>query len=321
MHDLAAITRPSEWVSIRGKLDAAILGTLGQFPKERGDLQARVVDETSFPGYVRQRVNYFIDEWERVSGWLFLPETSDDAPTILCLHDLVPQGKEEPAGIEGDKSLAFARRYAELGFAAFAPDAIACGERVSNGAEPFDTKMFAKDSPKLSVLGKLLWDNLYAMDLLSDMRGIDPARIGVIGHGLGGTSALLLAAFDERLQACVASCGFTRFHDDPAPERWVSPEGFVQVTKLKPFVKQKAYPFDWEHVLAMAAPIPNLVIAALNDDVMGNTETCLQAAEQAQGVYGLLSAANALQALSHRKGRCMPPEALEAADEWFQRWL
>jgi dienelactone hydrolase len=321
MHDLASLTRPSEWVKIRGLLDANILKVLGQFPKERGELQTRVVDEMSFPGFIRQRVNYFVDEWERVTAWLFLPEGREEVPAILCLHDRVPQGKDEPAGIEGDPLLAFARHYAELGFATLAPDTIAAGERVSTGLEPFDTKAYAKDYPKLSVMGKLLWDNLYAMDLLADTRQIDPSRIGVIGHGLGATGALFLSAFDERVQACVASCGFTRFEEDPNVDRWVAPDGFVQMTKLGPAVKEGEFPFDWEHVLAMAAPIPTLLITALNDETLSNTKSCEDAAAKARSVYALLAAREALQMLTHRGGRCMTPEALEAADEWFQRWL
>ncbi len=321
MHDLASLTRPSEWVKVRGLLDAAILKVLGQFPKERGELQTRVADETSFPGFVRQRVNYFVDEWERVAAWLFLPEGRDQVPAILCLHDRVAQGKDEPAGIEGDPLLAFARHYAELGFATLAPDTITAGERISTGLGAFDTSTYAKDYPKLSVMGKLLWDNLYAMDLLADTRQVDPSRIGVMGHGLGATSALLLSAFDERVQACVASCGFTRFADDPQVARWFDAEGFVQLPKLKPAADKGEFPFDWEHVLAMAAPIPNLLITALNDDVLPNTESCEAAVTAARTVYALLGAAGALKEVRHRSGRRMTPETLEAADEWFQRWL
>jgi pimeloyl-ACP methyl ester carboxylesterase len=41
---------------------------------------------------------------------------------------------------------------------------------------------------------------------------VDPKRIVVIGHSLGGHNALFTAAFDERITAVVTSCGWTPFH-------------------------------------------------------------------------------------------------------------
>jgi hypothetical protein len=37
---------------------------------------------------------------------------------------------------------------------------------------------------------------------------VDPARLGRVGHSLGGRQALFLAALDERVGAAVSSCGF-----------------------------------------------------------------------------------------------------------------
>ena len=40
---------------------------------------------------------------------------------------------------------------------------------------------------------------------------VDPERIGVIGHSLGGHNSLFVATFDERLKAVVTSSGFNSF--------------------------------------------------------------------------------------------------------------
>ncbi len=321
MVDLAKVKDLTQWRELREEITATVREVLGAMPKQRPVLQLKVIDETSYPTYVRKRVNYFVEEWERVTAWLFVPEGKDEVPGVLCCHQTTPQGKDEPAGLEGDPALAFAQRYAERGYATLAPDCITAGDRISVNLKPYDTKSFYKERPKMSALGKMLWDHTLAIDVLCETRRVDPGRVGVIGHSLGGHNALLLSAFDERIQACVSSCGFTRFADDKEPTRWVRDNGFVYLPKLREAVKTGEFPFDWEHVLALGAPSATLLLTATNDTVFSNTRSCGKAARQARNVYKLLGAGEALEDYVHDAGHCVPQEALEKADEWFERWL
>lgn len=310
-----------EWPHVRAEIESRVMDILGKMPTERADLQVKTLDEISFNGYVRRRVNYFVDEWTRVSAWVFIPDGRDEVPAILCCHQTVPQGKDEPAGLEGDPVFAFAQHYAEQGLVTIAPDCITAGERVSYGLDPYDTRSFYKDNPKTSAMAKMLWDHIHALDVLCETKRVDPARLGVIGHSLGAYNALFLAAFDERVQACVASCGFTRFADDTDPERWAREKGFVHLPKLREAVKTRQFPFDWEHILALIAPTPTLLLTALNDTCFPNTASCEKAARSAGCIYKLLGAPDALCNHEHNDGHGMTAELLQRADEWFERWL
>jgi len=321
MVDLTKLKNPLDWIQARKGIESSVLKLFGKMPKERTDLQLKVIDEESFPGYTRKRVNYFVSEWERITAWLFLPERKDPAPAIVCCHSETPEGKSEPAGLSGDRLMAFAQHYAELGFATIAPDSATAGERSSPGKEAYDTSNFYKDWPKGSLLGKMMWDYTCALYALAEMPGVDAARMGIIGHGLGGTCALLVAAFDERVQVCVSSCGFTRFHDDKKPGRWVQDGECSLLPNLREAVAARDYPFDWEHVLALAAPTPTLIITALNDDKLSNTKSCRKAVDAARNVYRMLGAENALDNYTHRNGRSFSIEALDTADAWFERWI
>ncbi|MCC6153564.1 MAG: dienelactone hydrolase family protein [Candidatus Hydrogenedentes bacterium] len=321
MQDLSKLKGLSEWLPVREKIEAAVRDVIGELESERVELQMKTLDETSFPGYTRRRVNYFVDEWERVSAWLFVPDGRDEVPGILCCHQANAYGKDEPAGIRGDSALAIARRYAEMGYVTIAPDSITCGERQSHGLSALDTKSFYKDNPKRSVLAKMLQDHTYALDAMCDLKRVDPARLGVIGHGLGGTNALLLAAFEQRVQCCVSSCGFTRFQDDKNPERWAGEDGFVQLPKLREAIAKKDYPFDWEHILALIAPTPHLVVTATNDEVLSNPKSSEKAVKSAKTMYKFLSATDALVHYTHSGGHALTSQALEQADDWFERWL
>src|SRR5260221_2395852 len=51
------------------------------------------------------------------------------------------------------------------------------------------------------------------VDLLQSRPEVDPARIGAIGHSLGGHNAMFVGLFDERIMVIVSSCGWTPLHD------------------------------------------------------------------------------------------------------------
>jgi dienelactone hydrolase len=320
--NIAELSGLDEWLKMRQAIESKVKTYLGKMPKDPTELQTKVIDEFDHPGYVRKRINYFVDEWTRVSAWLFEPDEMDDKPAIICCHSRNRIGKDEPAGAnEGDPALAFAKHYAEMGYVTLAPDCLTAGERIYSKSEAFETKTFYKENPKWSLLGKMLFDHIRAVDVLSDFKGVDPFRIGVLGHGLGGTNAMLLGAFDERIRAVVASCAFTLLETDENPSRWVEDEGCVLIPKLKKDVADGKFGFDWDQILAMIAPNPTLIISASNDEVLGSSKSCEQAVKNAQVVYGKLGAKMAMESFSHKDGHTVTWESQVAADEWMDRWL
>ena len=321
MADLTKLKSPIAWPKMRLDIAKAVTEVMGDVSEKRMEVQMKTVDEVEFRGYVRRRINYFVDSWDRIAAWLFVPDGKEEAPAILCCHQEAPQGKDEPAGLEGEHRLAFAQHYARLGYVTLAPDCMAAGERVSSRLEPYNTKAVYKDYPKLSYVGKMLRDHMHAIDVFHELKRVDTARIGVIGHGLGGLNALFLAAFDDRIQTCVASCGFTRFATDKEVQRWAREEGMVLFPKLKAHIESKDYPFDFEDLIAMAAPTATLILTSLSDSPFSNPKSCSKAATAAAKVYKALGAPSALDHYTHHDGHRITAESLEIADEWFERWL
>lgn len=319
--DLSKLKGPAQWQGMRQQVVQTLSEVVGPLNRDKLDLQLKTVDEVEFRGYVRKRVNYFVDSWDRISAWLFVPEGKDESPAILCCHSQCPGGKDEPAGLDGDARLAFAQRYAEMGFITLAPDCLTAGDRTSSKLKPYDSRGFYKDNPKGSLAAKMLSDHFRAIDALCEVKRVDPARIGVIGHGMGGMNALLLAAFDDRVQACVASEAFTRFATDKEPERWFPEEGPILLPRLRQIIDSGKYPFDWEHILALAAPSAVLVLYSLSNALYSNPKSCEKAVTLASKVYKLLGAPSAIDQFGHHDGARVSPETMEVADEWFERWL
>lgn len=322
MVKLSDLKSLSDWPKMRKSIEGSLHTLLGKFPEKPADLQVKVVDEIEGPGYSRRQIQYFVDDWVRISAWVFVPEGGVDCPAIVCCHSRTKMGKDEPAGYEGaDPNLAFARHFAENGYVTIAPDCISVGERKFNRLDPYDTASFYKDEPKLSALGKMVSDYQRCIDVLEEINEVDPARVGTIGHGLGGCNAILLGALDDRIGTVVSSCGFTRFENDKQPDRWLEHDGLSLLPKLGPAIGKGKYPFDWEHVLALVAPSPTLLITPENEELLSSPSSCEQAVVEARQVFAKLGAKQAIENSVHPGDESLPLDQLDLADEWFDRWL
>ena len=321
MIDLSTLKVASTWMATRPEIREAVLEILGEMPSEHADLQVKVIDEMDFPGYVPKRINYFVDAWTRISAWLFVPEGHEEWPALLCCHQEVPQGKEQAAGLEGLPSLAFAKHFAGLGFVTLAPDCVTAGERISHGLDAYDTKSFYKDHTKCSLVGKMLVDHMHAVDVLAETAHVDPSRIGVVGHGLGGLNALMLAAFDERVAACASSCGFTRFATDNDPSCWGVGNEILLYPALAGEAAKQGLSFDWEHLLALGAPSATLVVTSAKNAKNTNPKSCKTAVSRARNLYKALGTGGALEHCVHEDGDVITPGTAAVMDDWLERWL
>ncbi|MCK5862524.1 MAG: acetylxylan esterase [Candidatus Hydrogenedentes bacterium] len=321
MVDLTKIASLSGWPDTRKELEDSF-NKIMRVPKyEETELQVRVQEENETHGVSRRQIIFFLNDVEMVSGWLFIPEGKEEVPGILCCHHESIYGKDESAGLGGNSQLAFAQHYAELGYVTLAIDAPTVGRRAEDKVEPYNTDSFYKENEKLSFAGKMLADHSRALDVFSEIKRVDTTRIGVIGHGLGGLNALLLTAYDDRIQTCVASCGFTRFATDKCAGKWPGQENLLLFPEVIRALEAGDLTFDWEHILSLIVPTPVQIITSVSNSLHNNPKSCQKAVKIASKIYKLLGASSALDCYPHYDGHVVTSETLEVADEWFERWL
>jgi dienelactone hydrolase len=164
-----------------------------------------------------------------------------------------------------------------------------------------------------SATMKAIWNHMRAVDLLGSLAEVDPARIGCIGHSLGGHNALFLAAFDRRIGAVVSSCGFTSFRKYAGGNLagWSHAGYMPRIASVYENDPAKV-PFDFAEVLAAVAPRAVFASAPLRDanfDVSG-VRDCLAAVAP---VFELLGARGRCVAVYPDAGHGFPPETRRAA--------
>ena len=201
---------------------------IGSGPQARVNPALTFDQEEKKDGYVQYTVSYAVDHDERISAYLLVPEheSGQKMPLMFCLHPTSRGGKDMVVGrhatAPADKAerkkwenRAYALELVKRGFVCFVPDRGGFGERspLPDEPDPFRNmrvyqERLAKKYPNWSYpMGKVPWDLSCALDALLSFDFIDPARIGTVGHSLGGWDSLYFWGSDPRVKAAVINSG------------------------------------------------------------------------------------------------------------------
>lgn len=310
---LKANSTLADWSARRAKIVAAAERVMGPLPGDRArvPLAPKILSEERRGNILYRKLSFQSDPTDRVTAWLLLPETKpgERRPAILALHQTVPSGKDEPVGLSGSPTMHYGLDLARRGYIVLAPD------YPSFGDHPYD---FAAHPEYASGTMKAIWDNIRAVDLLTSLPEVDPERIGVIGHSLGGHNAIFTALFEPRLKVVVSSCGFTSLRKDDLPS-WTGPRYMPRIaTELRNDIAKM--PFDFDELIAALAPRPFLAVAATRDsdfDVTGVQDVIAAG----KPVYALHGREASLAALYPDSPHDFPDAARAAACDFLDQHL
>src|SRR5262249_30181062 len=248
-----------------------------------------------------------------VPAYLLLPlRRAGRLPAVLCLHPTERRlGKGVVVGFGPKSDRHYAVHLVERGYVTLAPDYPGSGDYA---CDPYQMGY-------ASATMKAIWNHLRAVDLLQGLPEVDPERIGVLGHSLGGHNSMFVAAFDERIKCIVSNCGFCSFptYMKGNLAGW-SHAGYMPRLRSLYELRPEKVPFDFPEVVAALAPRPFLASAPVRDhnfEVEG-VKQCLAAAKP---VYELLGAADRLAANYPDCDHNFPEDVRKVAYEWLDRWL
>ena len=250
-----------------------VMGSLPQID-HKAPLDIQVLEEERTAKWIRRKITYLSEKSDRVPAYLFLPlGVKGKRPAMLCLHQTTKIGKSEPAGFGPKPNLHYALELAERGYVTLAPDYPNFG----------DYKLDVYAAGYASATMKGIVNHMRAVDLLQSLPEVDPKRIGVVGHSLGGHNSLFVAAFDKRIKVAVTSCGFNSFfkYMNGNIKGW-SHNGYMPRIATLFDANPARMPFDFPDVLAEIAPRALFINAPVDDanfEVSGVYD-CLRAVEK-----------------------------------------
>ena len=290
VRDATGTERPvktkGDWVLRVSHIKANMQRVMGPLPdaSKKSPLRIKVLFRDRMVKYERQKILFSPDKSDRVPAWLLIPDNARDdgkTPAMLCLHQTIPIGKDEPVGLGGSESLHYAHELAERGYLCIVPDYPSFGE--------YSYDFTAEGTSYKSGSMKAVWNNICAVDVLESLPQVDKNRIGAIGHSLGGHNSLFTAVFDERIKAVVSSCGFTPFHDyyNGDLKGWTSDRYMPRIRDVYQNDPDKV-PFDFYEIVAALAPralYSNSPLYDSNFEVSGVRKVF----EKANAVYSLFA--------------------------------
>ncbi len=146
---------------------------------ERDDYTIEKVVLETFPGFT-------------LSGNLYRPiGKKGKLPAILCPHGHWAEGRVQPELQQR------CIRWAKLGCVVFLYDMVGRADGTPFGHAFLNDRLTRWG---LSLVTLQTWDSIRALDWLSSLPDVDPARIGCTGESGGGTQTFLLTALDDRVK-------------------------------------------------------------------------------------------------------------------------
>ncbi len=292
------ITSPDQWQVRRQHILLNMQKVMGPLPDEskRVPLDPIVYEEVRVGPFIRRKISYCPELADRTPAYLLIPEkvfvnSNDKLPAMLCLHQTTPIGKDEPVGLGGNPNLHYAKELAERGYVTLAPDYCVGGGipevGIKEGFGEYRTDPYSLGYVSATMKG--IWNHIRAVDLLQSLSFVDPDRIGVIGHSLGGYNSLFVSVFDERLKVIVSSAGFTSFQKYYGGDLtgW-SHRGHMPRIATEYGKDPKRMPFEFSEILGAIAPRSVFISAPFQDTIfeVSGVGDCVAAALP---VFSLLS--------------------------------
>jgi dienelactone hydrolase len=171
-------------------------------------------------------------------------------------------------------------------------------DQIGFGGRSLDARQFYERYPESTLLGRMVDDTRAVVRAAAGLAEIDASRIYFLGYSLGAKVGLISAAMGAPVRGVAALCGVDplRLH---TPEKGT--EGLRHYSHLHGLIPQLGFflgqedrvPFDYDEVLALAAPKQVLIVAP-QFDRYARVDDVRQEVEAARGVYRLLGQDGAL---------------------------
>ncbi|SHE75085.1 Alpha/beta hydrolase family protein [Fodinibius roseus] len=322
-NSIKRISSIAEWERQRWSIIKGMEEVMGELPQriDLPPLNMQVSDTLRTDNYSRLTISFTVAKEEKVPAYLYIPHRSGvtgKLPAMLALHPTGEIGKDIVDG-QGLANRGYAKELAERGYIVIAPD--------YPGFGALEEYKFDRDRYKSGTM-KGIFNHMRSVDLLQKREDVNPHKIGVIGHSLGGHNAMFVAAFDTRLKVVVSSSGWTQlgYYDTgkAAHDKYGGRLGPWAQDVYMPLLRDRynlddnIIPFDFHEIIAVIAPrffFSNSPVKDNNFEVNG----VRKGISKSRKVYKFLNADENLQVRYPESGHDFPTKVRREAYQFIDK--
>ena len=306
---VAGVNSLAEWQARRETIRAKWLKLLGSMNIEPPPPQTRLVRKVEDQNYTAKLMYLRVepDWWEKILIMMPAEKITSPRPVVIVpFYDV-----DTPAGRDLSGNLFLGKTVDPFAYCAVQKGYIAVAVRWwGESYGEFWSEAVANlklRHPRVTGLGKWVWDAHRVVDYLCTLPQVDHTRIGIHGHSLGGKMALYAPAFDERITTVVSNELGIGFNDSNYEDYWY----------LGDFINKLNDGTDNHELLALLAPRPFLLIGGDKYD----TKKSWHYINAARAVYNLYGKPQNIGYFNHHTGHRPTPEAVWRSNEWLAHFL
>lgn len=316
--DGRSIRTMDEWQVRREELRTDWQSFLGPMPHPRPAVKLEVLKSEHVGEATRQLIRYECEPNLFVEAYLLLPakhngrpesfQPEQPLPTIVALHPTTDASIDEIAGVSGRDHMHSGLKLAQRGFVVICPRCFLWQDASSlNDA----VDQHRKRHPKTLGMAKMLYDAQRAIDVLETLPAVDRQRIGAFGHSLGAKEVLYLAAFDDRIKACVSSEGGLGYRSTNWDAPWY----------LGTAIQDENFPLNHHQLIAMIAPRPFLVLGGESGPGAADGDRSWAILKPALPVWKLYGEPVRVGLLNHHEGHLVSATSFDRSADWLTTYL
>jgi hypothetical protein len=289
------------WEEKRKELKKTWADYLGILVPQREPPAITILNEENTGDLIRQLIEYENEPGDRMKAYLLKPAGfSKPLPGVVALHSTSDNRMLYISGVEKGEISPLGYNLARKGVIVICPMCFLWHDRGERTYEE-QAQRFISGHPGSKGMAKMLFDAMRAVDVLDSIGEVDSARIGAVGHSLGGKESFYLGAFDERVKVIVSNEGGIGIDFSNWDDSW--------------YLGKEIHNFGHQHheLLALCAPKPFLLIGGDFADGVRS----LPYIDAVRPVYELYGKPDNLAMFNHGSGHNVTPEAEKRTCEWI----
>lgn len=193
-YDGTPVKTKEDWKKRRAEIRGRWMEMMGEWPALLEDQEFVIVGEEKRENITQYKVRFSWTPNQQTEGYLLVPDKKGPKPAVISVF----YEPETAAGIGGKPHRDFAYQLARRGFVT-----LSLGTTETTKNKTYSIYYPGREEASLQPLSALAYAAANAFEALAKVKGVDPERIGIVGHSYGGKWAMFSSTLYEKFACAV----------------------------------------------------------------------------------------------------------------------